>query len=97
MSTVTSFIINNQRDAALSSLIYYSLRDHSTCFGCSLHPSSAVHKTVDSITGTSRVSVWFRLKSVEGVQGRAPSSLRHGPEMQSQVQVMCRCGVGLNL
>ena len=43
--------------AALSSLIYYSLRDHSTRFGRSLHPSSAVHKTVDATTGTSHVSV----------------------------------------
>ena len=37
------FIINNQRDAALISLIYYLLRDYSTCFGCSVHPSSGVH------------------------------------------------------
>jgi len=27
------FIINNQSDASLSSLIYYLLRDYSTCFG----------------------------------------------------------------
>ena len=51
------FIINNQRVADLSSLIYYSLRDHSTRFGRSLHPSSGVHKTVDATTGTSHVSV----------------------------------------
>jgi len=38
------FIINNQRYAALSSLIYYSLRDYATCLGCPLHPSSGVHK-----------------------------------------------------
>ena len=51
------FIINNQRDAALSRLIYYLLRDHSTCFGCSLHPSSGIHKTIVTTTGTSHVSV----------------------------------------
>jgi hypothetical protein len=51
------FIINNQLDVALSILIYYLLRDHSTCFGCSLHPSSGVHKTVVTTTGTSHVSV----------------------------------------
>ena len=45
---------------------------YSTYFGCSLHPSSGVHKTVDAITGTSHVSAWCRFKSVEGVQGRAP-------------------------
>jgi len=36
-------LINNQTDAALSSRLYYSLRNCSTCFGCSLHPSSGVH------------------------------------------------------
>jgi len=56
------FIINNQRVAALSSLIYYSLRDYYTCFGCPLHPSSGVHKTVVAITGTRHVSVWCRFK-----------------------------------
>jgi hypothetical protein len=52
-----NFIIKNQRDAALSSLIYYSLQDYSTRFRCSPHPSSGVHKTVDAITGTRRVGV----------------------------------------
>jgi len=36
-------LLNNQRDADLSSSIYYSSRDYSTCFGCCLHPSSGVH------------------------------------------------------
>ena len=49
------FTTNDQRDAALSSL--YLLRNHSTCFGCSLHPSSGVHKTVVTTTGTSNVLV----------------------------------------
>ena len=53
---VLYFITNNQRDAALSSLVYYLLRDHSTCFGCCLHPSSGVYKTVVTTTGTSHVS-----------------------------------------
>jgi len=38
-----SILLNNQRDAALSSRVYYSLRDYCTCFVCSLHPSSGVH------------------------------------------------------
>jgi hypothetical protein len=46
------FIINNQQ-----AVIYYLLQDHSTCFRCSLHPSSGVHKTVDITTGMSHVSV----------------------------------------
>jgi len=37
------FYINNQRDAALSSRIYYSVWNSSTCFGYSLHPSPGVH------------------------------------------------------
>ena len=49
------FIIKNQREAAFSS--FYLMRDHSTCFGCSLHPSSGVHKTVVMATGTSHVLV----------------------------------------
>jgi len=38
-----SVLLNNQCDAALSSCIYYSLRDYATCFRWSLHPSSGVH------------------------------------------------------
>jgi hypothetical protein len=37
-----SILLNNQRDAALSSRIYSSLQGYSTCFGCFLHPSSGV-------------------------------------------------------
>jgi len=37
-----SILLNNQRDAALSSRLYYSPRNYSTYFGCSLHPSSGV-------------------------------------------------------
>jgi hypothetical protein len=59
-----SVLLNNQRDAALSSRIYSSLRGYSTCFGSFLRPSSGVkYKTVDAITGTVHVSVWF--KSIE--------------------------------
>jgi len=53
-------IIINQRDA--NSPIYYSLPDRSTCFGCCLHPSSGVHKTVVTISGTSHVLVWCGFK-----------------------------------
>jgi hypothetical protein len=76
--TSVYLIKNNQRDAALSSLICYSLRDHSTFFGCSLHPSSGVHKTVVTTTCTSRVLVWCRFKSVKSSQGRVSTSLCHG-------------------
>jgi hypothetical protein len=55
-----SILLNNQRDAALSSRIYSSLQGYSTYFGCFLHPSSGVQLKL---------------------------------QMQSQVQVMCRCGL----
>jgi hypothetical protein len=35
-------LLNKQRDAALSSRIYYSLQDYCICFGCFLHPLSGV-------------------------------------------------------
>jgi hypothetical protein len=35
-------LLNNQRDEALSSRVYYSLLDYCTGFGCFLHPSSGV-------------------------------------------------------
>jgi hypothetical protein len=37
-----SILLNNQREAALSSRIYSSLQGYSTCFGRFLHPSSGV-------------------------------------------------------
>jgi hypothetical protein len=37
-----SILLNNQRDAALSSRIYSSLQGYSTFFGCFLYPSSGV-------------------------------------------------------
>ena len=51
---VDLFYVSNQRDAVLSSL-FIVLQNHSTCFGCPLHPSSGVHKTVVTTTGTSHV------------------------------------------
>ena len=41
---------NNQRDAACSIRLYYALWQHSTCFGCSLHPSSGVYMNCTCIT-----------------------------------------------
>ena len=40
-----------QRDATDSSL-FIILQVHSTCFGCQPHPSSGVHKTVNTAYGT---------------------------------------------
>ena len=71
-------IINNQRDATLSSLIYYLLRDYSTCFGCSLHPSSGIHKNVVTTNGTGHASEWCGLKSIKSCQDRVSTSQCHG-------------------
>ena len=43
--------ITVQRDATQSSL-FIILPVHSTCFGCQPHPSSGVHKTVTTASGT---------------------------------------------
>jgi len=43
-----------QRDATQSSL-FIILRVHSTCFGCQPHPSSGVHKTVTTASGTGHI------------------------------------------
>ena len=40
-----------QRDATQSSL-FIILQVHPTCFGCQLHPSTGVHKTVTTAFGT---------------------------------------------
>jgi hypothetical protein len=44
-------IIIVQRDATQSSL-FIILQVHCTCFGCQPHPSSGVHKTVSTSSGT---------------------------------------------
>jgi len=41
-----------QRDATQSSL-FIILKFHSTCFGCQPHPSSGVHITVTTASGTA--------------------------------------------
>jgi hypothetical protein len=51
-----------QRDAAVSSLYFISLQDSSTCFGCSLHPSSGVLKTACATTGTSHAAKYKGFK-----------------------------------
>jgi len=43
-----------QRDATQSSL-FIILQVHSTCFGCQTNPSSGVHKTVTTASGTGHI------------------------------------------
>ena len=44
-------VITGQRDATQSGL-FIILQVHCTCFGCQPHPSSGVHKTVTTASGT---------------------------------------------
>ena len=49
-----SILIIVQRDATQSS-IFIILQVHSTCSGCQPHPSSGVHKTVTTASGTGHI------------------------------------------
>ena len=49
-----SVLIIVQRDATQSSL-FIILQVHSTCFGCQPQPSSGVHKTVTTASGTGHI------------------------------------------
>ena len=48
------YLIIVQRDSTQSSL-FIILQVHSTCFGCQPHPSSGVHKTVTTTSGTGHI------------------------------------------
>ena len=50
-----AMLIIVQRDATQSSLCII-LQVHSTCFGCQPHPSSGVHKTVTTASGTVQLA-----------------------------------------
>jgi hypothetical protein len=56
--------VSFQRDAPVRSFYFISLQDLSTCFGCSLHPSSGLLKTAYATTGTSHM-MW-QVSSVMG-------------------------------
>ena len=49
-----TMLIIVQRDVTQSSL-FIILQVHSTCFGCQTHPSSGVHKTVTTASGTGHI------------------------------------------
>jgi len=49
-----NILIVVQQDATHSSL-FIIVQVHSTCFGCQTHPSSGVHKTVTTASGTGYI------------------------------------------
>ena len=68
-----SILLIVHRDATQSSL-FIILQVRSTCFGCQPHPSSGVHKTVTSASGTGHVfcaatSIQRGLATLKGDKG----------------------------
>ena len=49
------FILIIVQRAATQSSLFIILQVHSTCFGCQPHPSSRVHKTVTTASGTMQL------------------------------------------
>ena len=72
----SSILIVVRRDATKSSL-FIILQVHSTCFGCQPHPSSGVHKTVTTSSGTAHISC-------------APTSLQRGQASLATLHETCR-------
>jgi len=60
-----SILIIVQRNATQSSL-FIILQVHSTCFGCQPHPSSGVHKTVSTASGTGHIFCAVSCNSDDG-------------------------------
>jgi len=52
--STTYILIIVQRDATQRSL-FIILQVYCTCFGCQPHPSSGVHKTVTTASGTGNI------------------------------------------
>jgi hypothetical protein len=52
----------------------YLLQNHSTCFGCPSHPSSGVHETVISASGTGH-SIWVTPFLQRGLKGQVGGKL----------------------
>jgi len=76
-----SIIIIVQRDATQSSL-FIILRVHSTCFRCQAYPSSEVHKTVTTASGTGHAMLcsylpprWPSLATMEGGSCTVPEAV----------------------
>jgi hypothetical protein len=60
-----SILLNNQRDAALSSCIYSSLQGYSACFGCFLYTSSGVQLKLQT---TSTVLIVLLMMGAESTR-----------------------------
>jgi len=80
-----SILIIVQRDAT-QSILFIILQVHSTCFRCQPHPSSGVHKTVTTASGTGHTSLqrgqaWPRWREV--------AAQKIWPVLEAAVTVLC--------
>ena len=87
-----TLLITVRRDATHSSL-FIILRVHSTCFECQPHPSSGVHKTVTTASGTGHI--FCVATSLQRGQGSS-TTLQGGsytkyirPLLEAVVTVLC--------
>jgi hypothetical protein len=56
----------------------YLLQNHCTCFGCTSHPSSSVHKTVTAATGTGLIiwaTTFLQRDNVTSEEGCCPETM----------------------
>ena len=90
-----SILIIVQRDATQSNL-FIILQVHCTCFGCQLHPSSGVHKTVTTASGTGHIFLcsylpptWPSSLGYFRERGQPRSATLEGPVPEAVVTVLC--------
>jgi len=77
------------RDAKQSGL-FIILQVHSTCFGCQPHPSSGVHKTVTTSSGTGRTFCAATcLQRGQGPRWRQVAAQKIRPVPEDVVTVLC--------
>jgi len=73
-----SILITVQRDATQSSL-FIILQVHSTCFWCWPHPSSGIHRTVTTASGSGHITFLQRghtiLATLEGGSCTVPEAV----------------------
>jgi hypothetical protein len=81
-------IIVNQRDATVRSQFYFILlQDHSTCSGCCPHPSSRVHNTVTTASGTGHILLQLPSSNVATLEEGSCNNI--WPVMEAVVTVLC--------
>jgi hypothetical protein len=85
-----SILIIVQWDATQSSP-FIILQVHSTCFGCQTHPSSGVHKTVTTASGTGHIfcAVSSNMSKLVWPRWREIAAQKIWPVSEAVVTVLC--------